>query len=178
MIHLLTGKAAILLHWIFTVALILGSSTSDTYTFVTNIFIYSGNWIKRKFTHLSQAMALLLTVDAVFLGGGLLYLTFKTSENWRDQRTTFKNYPLLTIFWMFSLLFSVAAPFIPNTQVASIPFWVVPTLGTSMLFIGTVYWILWAKVAPALGFHIQHEVILLPDGSERVRYIVSLRLGP
>lgn len=37
---------AIFLHWIFTSALILGSDTSDVYTFVTNVFIYSGNWIK------------------------------------------------------------------------------------------------------------------------------------
>lgn len=39
---------AIALHWLFTVVLILGSQTSDVYTFVTNVFIYSGNWIKRK----------------------------------------------------------------------------------------------------------------------------------
>jgi hypothetical protein len=146
---------AILLHWLFTVALILGSTTSDTYAFVTNIFIYSGNWIK------------------LFLGGGLLYLTFNTKENWRDQRTTFKNYPLLTIFWMLSLLFSVSAPFIPNKQLTAIPYWVVPTLGTSMLLIGTAYWLVWAKVLPLFGFYVQHEVQLLPDGSERVRYIVS-----
>jgi hypothetical protein len=37
---------AIFLHWIFTSALILGSQTSDGYVFVTNVFIYSGNWIK------------------------------------------------------------------------------------------------------------------------------------
>src|SRR5690606_29255859 len=37
---------AIFLHWIFTTALILGSQTQDVYQFVTNVFIYSGNWIK------------------------------------------------------------------------------------------------------------------------------------
>jgi hypothetical protein len=55
-----------------------------------------------------------------------------------------------------------------------VPFYVVPTLGTSLLAIGTVYWMLWAKVLPLVGFHIQHEIEQLPDGSERVRYIVSL----
>lgn len=39
---------AIFLHWVFTVAFILGSQTTDLYSFVTNVFIYSGNWIKRK----------------------------------------------------------------------------------------------------------------------------------
>lgn len=41
-------SGAIFLHWIFTTALILGSQTSDVYVFVTNVFIYSGNWIKGK----------------------------------------------------------------------------------------------------------------------------------
>jgi len=152
-------SAAIMLHWLFTVALILGSKTSDTYTFVTNIFIYSGNWVK------------------LFLGAGLLYLTFNSAEGWRaqqqEQGNKFKNWPPLTIFWMVTLLFSVAAPFIPNTQLASIPFWVVPTLGTSMLLIGTLYWLVWAKLLNLFGIHVGTEVQTLPDGSERVKYIVS-----
>jgi hypothetical protein len=110
----------------------------------------------------------------VFLGMGLLYLTFNQAEGWREQRTTFKNYPLLTILWIVSLLFTVSAPFIPNTQLASIPFYVVPALGTSILFIGSVYWFVWAKVLPMFGFHVQHEILILPDGSERVKYIVSI----
>jgi len=53
-------SGAILLHWLVTTALILGSQVgagsraspvgqiSVVYTFVTNVFIYTGNWIKRK----------------------------------------------------------------------------------------------------------------------------------
>jgi phosphatidylinositol 4-kinase len=137
------------------VALILGSQTSDVYTFTTNVFIYSGNWIK------------------LFLGIGLLYLTWTPSEKWREERTTFKSFPILTIFWCLSLMYVIAAPFIPNKLPPSVPFYVVPTLGTSLLAIGTAYWLLWAKVLPLFGFHIQHEIEQLPDGSERVRYIVS-----
>lgn len=111
----------------------------------------------------------------MFIGIGLLYLTFNSSENWREQRTTFRSYPPLTIFWVISLLFVLAAPFIPNNLLSNIPFWVVPGIGSSMLAIGTVYWLVWAKLLPLLGFHIQHEVIQLPDGSERVRYVVSSR---
>jgi amino acid transporter len=149
---------AIFLHWIFTVAFILGSQTSDVYTFVTNVFIYSGNWIK------------------LFLGIGLLYLTWTPSERWKEQRTTFHSYPILTIFWIMSLLYVIAAPFIPNSLPPNVPFYVVPTLGTSLLAIGTVYWVLWAKILPLFGFHIQHEIEQLPDGSERVKYIVSCAL--
>jgi hypothetical protein len=39
-------SGAIFLHWIFSCGLILGSHTSDVYMFVTNVFIYSSNWIK------------------------------------------------------------------------------------------------------------------------------------
>lgn len=49
----------------------------------------------------------------------------------------------------------------------------VPTLGTSLLAIGTVYWLVWAKVLPTFGYHIQHEIVQMPDGSERVKYKVS-----
>ncbi|KAK0738572.1 amino acid permease-domain-containing protein [Schizothecium vesticola] len=159
-------SGAIFLHWLVTTALILGSQIgsqsgsaasavsqiSTLYTFVTNVFIYTGNWIK------------------LFLAVGLLYLNFTPSERWAEQRTTFRSSPLLTIFWIASLLFVLGAPFIKNNQLNAIPYWVVPTLGTSMLAIGVVYWLVWAKVLPLLGFHIQHEIVQMPDGSERVKY--------
>ncbi|KHE80667.1 hypothetical protein GE21DRAFT_4025, partial [Neurospora crassa] len=144
---------AILLHWIFTVALILGSSTKDVYQFLSNIFTYSGNWIK------------------VFLGVGLLYLNFTPSENWTTpENKRFHSYPVLTVFWVVGLLYTCAAPFIPNTLLTKVHFSVVPALGTGMLVIGVMYWVVWAKVLPAFGFSIQHEVVVLPDGSERVKY--------
>jgi len=146
---------AIFLHWAITVAFILGSQTDEVYTFVTNIFIYSGNWIK------------------LFLAIGLLYLNFASSERWAEQRTTFRSSPLLTLFWILGLLFSLSAPFVPNTLGGNVPFFVVPTLGTSMLAIGAAYWLIWAKVLPAFGFQIQHEIVQMPDGSERVKYKVS-----
>ncbi|KAK5663901.1 hypothetical protein OQA88_112 [Cercophora sp. LCS_1] len=156
-------SGAIFLHWLVTMALILGSQVgsdsatnvgriSTVYTFVTNVFIYTGNWIK------------------VFLAIGLLYLNFTPSERWAEQRTTFHSSPILTIFWILSLLFTLGASFIPNKSIPAIPYFVVPALGTSMLGIGTVYWLIWAKLLPMMGFHIQHEIVQMPDGSERVKY--------
>lgn len=144
---------AIFLHWLFTIALILGSATKATYTFVTALFIYTQTWVK------------------VSLGCGLLYLTYSPKENWKDQRTSFRSSPLLTVFWIVSLLYVIGAPFIPNDMLDSIPWYVVPVLGTSMFAIGAAYWGIWAKVLPLLGFHIIHQVEVLPDGSERVRYV-------
>ncbi|KAK4169529.1 phosphatidylinositol 4-kinase-like protein [Cladorrhinum sp. PSN259] len=147
-------SGAILLHWAITCTVILASQGRDVYTFTTNVFTYSSNWIK------------------VFLGAGLVYLNFTPSERWAEQRTTFRSSPLLTIFWVVSLLFVQAAPFIPTNvgEAKAIPFFVVPTLGTSLLGIGTLYWLVWAKVLPAFGYSIQHEIVQMPDGSERVKY--------
>jgi phosphatidylinositol 4-kinase len=72
------------------------------------------------------------------------------------------------------LLYVQAAPFIPNSLLHTVPFFVVPTLGTSLLVLGTGYWLVWAKVLPAFGYSIQHEIVQMPDGSERVKYKVSL----
>ena len=55
-----------------------------------------------------------------------------------------------------------------------IPWYTVPVLGTGMLGVGTIYWCVWAKLLPAMGYRILHEVEVLPDGSERVRYVVSM----
>lgn len=112
----------------------------------------------------------------MLLGIGLLYLTWTPAERWKEQRTTFKSIPILTIFWILSLFYVIGAPFIPNGFLDSVPFYVVPVLGTSLLVLGLLYWLVWAKLLPLFGFSIQHEIEQLPDGSERVRYIVSGQL--
>lgn len=81
----------------------------------------------------------------------------------------------MTIFWTVSLLFVQASPFIPNRFLDTVPFYVVPTLGTSLLALGTLYWLVWAKVLPAFGYDIQHEIVQMPDGSERVKYKVGFQ---
>lgn len=105
---------------------------------------------------------------------GLIYLNFAPSEGWAEQRTTFRSSPILTIFWTLALLFVQVAPFIENGFLVHVKYYVFPTLGTSLLAIGTIYWLIWAKLLPALGYHIQHEIVQMPDGSERVKYKVRL----
>lgn len=147
-------SGAIFLHWLFSVILIVGLNLPELYTFVTNIFVYTGNWIK------------------LLLGVGLLYLRYKPTSGWAEQRTTFSSYTPMTVFWIVSLLYSLSAPFTPNELLGkAIPFWVMPFLGTSMLVIGVGYWLVWANLLPMFGYQIQHEVVQLPDGSERVKYV-------
>lgn len=46
-----------------------------------------------------------------------------------------------------------------------------------MLVAGTLYWLMWAKVLPAvLGYKIEPQKEVLADGSEVIKYVVSLSL--
>lgn len=46
-----------------------------------------------------------------------------------------------------------------------------------MLAAGTLYWLMWAKVLPALlGYKIEPQKEVLADGSEVIKYVVSASL--
>lgn len=114
----------------------------------------------------------------VFIGIGLLYLTYSKTETWKEERKELHAWPLATAFWICFLGFSLLAPFFRNTTVSgSIPWYVFPTVGTVALPIGVIYWALWAKIWPMFGYAIEHEVKQLPDGSEVVIYKVSIPLS-
>ncbi|KAI0171910.1 amino acid transporter [Hypoxylon sp. FL1284] len=151
-----TPTGGIFLHWLFSVVLIVGPRTDDAYPFLTNLQTYTQSIVK------------------TLIGVGLVYLVLSPGSSWKAQRTSFRTSPVLTIGWVCSLLFVLIAPFLPNNRVTpTIPWYVVPTVGMSVIAIGTVYWFCWFRLWPMLGWAIEAEVRTLPDGSERVRYSVS-----
>jgi hypothetical protein len=80
----------------------------------------------------------------------------------------------MTIAWVCSLLFVLIAPFLPNDRVTpTVPWFVVPTVGMSVIVIGTIYWVYWFKLWPLFGWAVEAEIETLPDGSERVKYSVG-----
>ena len=110
----------------------------------------------------------------VLVGVGLLYLTYSKREGWKAQRSELHAWPATTIFWILSLVFIIIAPFFRNTTITpSIPWYVMPTVGVSVLMFGGLYWVGWAKIWPMFGYAIQHQVEELPDGSEVVKFVVS-----
>ncbi|KAF2746086.1 amino acid transporter [Sporormia fimetaria CBS 119925] len=148
-------SGGMLLHWLFSVVFIIGPSTNDVYPFVTNLSTYTQTWIK------------------FLVGIGLLYLTFGSSSDWKAERTSLHAWPPTTVFWIISLLFVLLAPFMKNTTLTpTIPWYVVPTVGCCMLVAGTLYWVMWAKVLPALmGYRIEPHKQVLADGSEVIKYV-------
>jgi hypothetical protein len=116
--------------------------------------------------------------NLVLVGVGLLYLTLGSRSDWKNERTSLHAWPPTTIFWVISLVFVLFAPFIKNTTLTpTIPWYVIPTIGCSMLVAGTIYWLMWGKVIPALlGYKIEPVKQVLADGSEVIKYIVSFPL--
>ncbi len=110
----------------------------------------------------------------VLIALGLIHLTLSPSSTWKTERTTCHTSNYLTVPWALSLLFVLSAPFIKNNTITpTVPWFVVPTVGCSIIVIGTIYWVYWFKIWPLFGYNIEHHVEVLPDGSERVRYVVS-----
>lgn len=109
----------------------------------------------------------------VMIACGLVYLTLSKTRDWKRERTSFHTSNHLTIPWAVCLLYALFAPFMKNSIVTpTIPWYVVPTVGSSILALGTIYWVYWFKVWPLFGFSVVHEREVLPDDSERIRYVV------
>ncbi len=140
---------------------------------ISRLTLRVGSNVSQHFQYCSPSSSPVILNPIVLIGAGLLYLTFSKTENWRSERTKLHAWPLTTIFWLCSLAFVIIAPFFRNTTVTpQIPWYIVPTIGTSILVIGPFYWFLWARVWPRFGYAIEHEVKELPDGSEVVKYVV------
>ncbi|KAI3322954.1 amino acid transporter [Xylariaceae sp. AK1471] len=148
-----TPTGGFFLHWLFSVILIVGPRTSDAYPFLTNLATYTQTIVK------------------ILIGVGLVYLVLSPSSNWVAQRTSLHTSPIATIAWVLSLLFILIAPFIPNDRVTpTIPWYVFPTVGISVIALATAYWFYWFKLWPLFGWAVETKIEPLPDGSERVKY--------
>jgi len=123
----------ILLHWLFTVVMIIGPRFTDAYPLITNLSAYTESWVK-----------LLVAV-------GILYLSYRNTLPWKNERTEPISRPVI-IFWTLSLLFVITTPFLHTTvSPLAIPSFVVPTVGTSVLVGGVLYWVIWAQFCPLLS---------------------------
>lgn len=104
---------------------------------------------------------------------GLVYLTQSSKREWKSERTSFHTSNYLTVPWAICLLYLLFAPFMRNNIVTpTIPWYVVPAVGCSIFALGTLYWVYWFRIWPLFGYSVVHEREVLPDGSERIKYVV------
>lgn len=149
-----TPAAALVLHWIFAMIFIVAPPAGDLYSFIINLASYQGACL------------------ATLVGGGLLYLQYRKSENWTSP---FHCHILFTLVFVLSNVISLIVPFIPpkegNGAFESIPYYVFPLIGFAILILGVIYWFGFLKVFPRLvGYKFLVEREILVDGSEVVRY--------
>ncbi|CAJ2504681.1 Uu.00g120750.m01.CDS01 [Anthostomella pinea] len=145
--------AALFLHWLVTVIVLVAPPAGPAYNFIINLYTYPGAWIN------------------AFVAAGLLYLQWKKSEKWSSPWHTF--FPI-TIVYFLANVFLALVPFIPPTgawDAEGYPYYVFPVVGVGVLLLGGVYWACWSKIWPAIGgYKVVATRVVETDGAEVVRY--------
>ncbi len=82
------------------------------------------------------------------MAGGLIYLRLRKSENWSSP---WQTYLPVSVVYLLLNLFLVVTPFIPpnsDWNADGYPYLAFPLVGTGVLLLGVVYWLLWIWVWP------------------------------
>lgn len=84
-----------------------------------------------------------------FVAGGLIYLRLRKSENWSSPWQTWLPVPFI---YLCLNIFLVVTPFVPpnsDWNADGYPYYLFPLVGTGVLGLGAVYWLLWTRVFPS-----------------------------
>jgi len=131
-----TPAASLFLHWIVTIIVLIAPPPGPAYNFLVNLYTYPGAWIN------------------TFVAGGLIYLQYSKSENWSSPWRT--RLPVAVTFLLLNL-FLVITPFIPpngDWNADGYPYYAFPLVGTGVLLLGVVYWLVWTNILPRYGVHV------------------------
>lgn len=140
----------LLLHWVVTTVVILAPPPGEIYEFIADLYTYGP------------------AVIYVFVAAGLLYLQWNQKENWKSPWHC--PTPATAVFGLANL-FLVVFPFVPpRGELPGYPYYVFPVTCLAVLSLGAVYWIAWAKVAPAIGRYALVEELRVERGIEVVRF--------
>lgn len=146
--------AALFLHWLITVIVLVAPPAGPAYTFIVQLYTYPGAWVN------------------AFVAAGLIYLQYNKNEAWTSPWHT---YLPVTVLYLLVNVFLAIVPFIPPTGASSpdgYPFYVFPIVGVGVLLLGAAYWVLWTQALPkVLNYRIVSERYTSDsDGTEMVRY--------
>ncbi|CAZ86234.1 unnamed protein product [Tuber melanosporum] len=151
-----TPVGALILHWIFTVIVIVAvpnyGAQDEAYNLVSVLFTYGHTWI------------------GIFVSLGLISLPFHEKfREWRPAVVSIRKLYGLVALYITLNIFVIVLIWWPDPN-AKISSYVAPSVGTSVLGFGVLYWVGFAKILPALGYHIDSEPDELVDGSRVVTY--------
>lgn len=137
-----TPIAALFLHWLFSVILVVSPNIGDAYLILLLLYSYALQvWV------------------GFFLGAGLLYLYLKPGSTWESKSgfTPIGGW-VWAAFFMLANLFMMIAPWIPPPQTPQFnklvfedtAFYVYPTVAVSIMAFGVLYWVAFAKIYPRI----------------------------
>ena len=161
-----TPAAALFLHWIVSVAVIVIPPPGDIYTFLVELGGYP------------------VSVISVFVAGGLLYLQTTPSERWRSPRPASK---LLTSLFLVSNIVLLILPWVRpeggHGAEGRFPYYAYPAAGLGVLLAGAVYWIWLANLRnwwkdmeqKIIGNAVAEEDIAMRDWKREVKSLAAER---
>ncbi|KAI0008348.1 amino acid transporter [Xylariaceae sp. FL0662B] len=146
--------AALFLHWIVTVIILVAPPPGPAYNFIVDLYTYPGAWING------------------FVVAGLIYIQYKKSENWSSPWHTLLP---ISVLYLLANIFLAIVPFIPpngDWNAEGYPYFVFPVVGVGVLILGGIYWVCWTKIWPAIGGYkiVAHRTVQ-DDGHEAVKYV-------
>ncbi|PHH92028.1 hypothetical protein CDD83_9219 [Cordyceps sp. RAO-2017] len=148
-----TPSAALFLHWIVTVIVLVAPPPGSAYTLLVNTSSYATAWINASVV------------------AGLLWLQHRKSENWSSPWHTWV--PVSLVFLSANLLL-MFAPFVPppgERKAGEYPYFVFPTVGLGTFGLASLYWVVWRKVIPYFrGHRLVSERTYDENGVEVVHY--------
>ena len=130
------------------------------YNLITDLFIYGQNWM------------------IIVVSLGVVCLRYRKTGPNRWEPHMLPWWVLLAVIGIYVPLnfFIIVLTWWPPLQQPAIPSWVTPGVATGIIVFGFFYWIVFAKIMPSLGFHIDSQPDELVDGSRIVTYKVSFAL--
>ncbi|KAA8903666.1 amino acid permease-domain-containing protein [Sphaerosporella brunnea] len=157
--HYDTPSGALLLHWLVAALFIIftpNNHNDEVYNLITDLFIYGQSW-----------MLILVSMTVFAL----------RAQPLRAWTPALFRYPVLVTIVaiyvplnVFVLVLSWWPPPKALEKKKNIPSYVTPGVATGIIAFGLIYWVVFAKVLPALGYEVSSCPDELVDGSRVVTY--------
>jgi len=184
--HYDTPVGALVLHWFIAAAFIVSLDSSlyialhlfrgltvtkiftpsnkddAAYNLITDLFIYGSNWM------------------IIVVSLGVVCLRYRRTGPNRWEPHMLPWWVLLTVIGTYvplNLFIIVLTWWPPHFQL-DIPSFATPGVATGIIVAGFIYWVIFAKVMPWLGFQIDSQPDELVDGSRIVTYKVYFASSP
>ncbi|KAF2158238.1 amino acid transporter [Myriangium duriaei CBS 260.36] len=145
-------SAGLILHFIPSFIVIVAIPFGDAYSFILDVEGYPSSVIN------------------FFVVVGFFWLRYSVP----DAPRPFKVWLPVAAFYMVAQAFLLVAPFLrpPGGKGdTSLPYWLYPVVGITVLVAGVIYWALWWKILPAIGrYRLIPKHGHLADGTAVIEY--------